>query len=144
MTSVRQPANTGTQERFDADDCVGSLEDVLDLARVVCNGEGDTGRASQDLADAVSEVREPDNREDVTFKAFTFDELYAVESALRESYYRLRLFLLENPHRHSARDDERAHLEAALVAMGLGDAIAREARVARAVFKKWHPTGREG
>jgi len=168
MPAYAKPTNTSKEERFDADGYVRDLEVLFGEAWELLRAESEEGqqRAYELVEEAVEAIRRPVGRlnllnmritraDALRFAAFTFDGLYAVERALAQSYYRLRLFLLKNPHMVSARDAERVQLETALLAMGRGAEIARQTELAAVVFMKTredervleepvHPTGREG
>ena len=137
MNSVQQPHTTSNQERFDADDYVGSLEDVLDFARVICD-EGARPNAMANLSAAVSEVREPSDRDDLDFMAFAFEGGYAIRRALEAGYRTLRLYLLKHPSMQEYRQQDLEHFEAALRAMGIEGEIQRQADMAAKVFADTH------
>lgn len=144
-TANPQRFATPTIDRhLDAEDYVGSLEDVLDHAAIICSGETNTANAIEALSDAVRGVEEPTNRDDLAFLAFTTDGRRAVEEALTRAYYRLRLFLLENPYMRSARGGEREQLEKALSAFGLRFEIDRQGELASSVFERGSVGGSNG
>ena len=137
MTSVQHPTNTSKQQRFNADDYVGSLEDVLDFARIICD-EGASSNAMANLSAAVSEVREPSDRDDLDFMAFAFEGGYAIRRALEFGYRTLRLYLLKHPSMQEYRQQDLEHFEAALRAMGIEGEIQRQADAAATVFANTH------